>query len=59
MTAPARIPQAEIERAMKVARKAGAGAVRVDYANQRIDIILGNPDSTPAPAPVEEWPDDD
>ena len=57
MTAPARIPQAEIERAVKVARKAGAGTVRVDYANQRIDIILGN--SEPAPAPVEEWPDDD
>jgi hypothetical protein len=57
MTIPARIPQAEIARAVKVARKAGAGVVRVDYANQRIDIILGGHE--PAPAPQEEWPDDD
>jgi len=59
MTHPARIPQAEIERAVKVARKAGAGTVRLDYANHRIDIILGAPDPMPAPAPIEDWPDDD
>jgi len=57
VTAPARIPQAEIERAVKVARKAGAGGVRVDYANQRIEIILTS--MMPEPEPVEDWPDDD
>ena len=57
MTNPARIPQSEIERAVKVANKLGAGTVRVDYANQRIDIILGEP--MPESAPAKEWPDDD
>jgi len=59
MTHPGRIPQAEIARAVKVAQKAGAGGVRVDYANQRIDIILGKFGAEPEPAPKEEWPDDD
>ena len=57
MTAAARIPQAEIERAVKVARKVGAGAVRVDYAYQRIEIILTDVETPPPPA--ENWPDDD
>ncbi len=61
MTVPARIPQAEIDRAVKVAMKAGAGRarVRLDYANACIDIILGEPEPVPVPVLPHVWGDDD
>jgi len=59
MTIPARITQADMVRAAKVAHKLGAGTVRLDYANRRIDIIFSEPGPAPLPAASEEWSDDD
>jgi hypothetical protein len=56
MTAPARITQADVDRAVKAAEKANAARVVLRLATGEIDIILG--DSAPPPK-VEEWSDDD
>ena len=58
MTAAARITQADIERATKVAAKLERARVVLDLPNSRIEIIIGD---IPAPAPTleEEWSDDD
>ena len=44
MTAPARVSQADIERAAKAAKKAGWGTVRiiVDLNQRRMEILLGD-----------------
>lgn len=56
MTAPARITQADVDRAVKAADKAGAARVVLRLATGEIDIILG--ESAPPPT-VREWRDDD
>lgn len=56
MTAPARITQADVDRAVKAAEKANAARVVLRLATGEIEIILG--DSAPPPT-VEEWSDDD
>lgn len=57
MTAQARIPLADIERATKVAAKLDRARVVLDLPNGRIEIIIGD---IPAPAPdAGEWSDDD
>ena len=55
MTAPARITQAEIERAAKAARKAGWASARltIDLAKERIEVFLS--DSPEAAASGNEW----
>lgn len=59
MTAPARISQADIDRATKAVRTAGIQRARIvmDLANRRIEIILGEP--AEVQAPTEEWTDED
>lgn len=61
MTAPARLTQADMERAAKAVKSAGVqvGRIIMDFANQRIEVIVGEPSSDPVPTPGEEWSDDD
>lgn len=56
MTVPARITQADMERAVKAARKAGGARVIVDLANGKLEIVLqeGADD-----VPTDQWSDDD
>lgn len=58
MTAPARITQADIDRALKSIGNAGVKQARIvmDLARERIEIIIGEqaPDS-----PADTWDDDD
>lgn len=56
MTAPARITQVEIDRAMKAATKAEHARVILDLKNERIEIIIGE---TAAVEKREQWSDDD
>lgn len=59
VTAPARITQAEMQRAVVAARKAaGAGArVVIDLRHQRLEIILG--EAAQAAADDNPWEDED
>lgn len=59
MTEPARIKQADIERALKAARAAGVAQARVvmDLAKQKIEIIIG--ESAGQEAAPEVWSDED
>lgn len=58
MTAPARITQADIDRAVKAAVKVERARVVLRLATGEIDIIIG--ESGPAPQlDTEEWSDDD
>lgn len=57
MTAPARISQADMERAVKAAAKAERARVILDLANARIEIIIG--ESGGEEPPADEWRDDD
>lgn len=61
MTAAAKITQLDMERAAKAVAKAGVavGRIVMDFANQRIEIILGEPMPADAPLETEEWNDDD
>ncbi len=54
MTAPARITQADMERATKAVKAAGVERARIvmDLARQRIDIIIGESGVTPQ---ADEW----
>lgn len=54
MTAPARLTQADIDRATKAAAKVGARVV-LDFDKRRIEIIIG--ESGPPPK-ADEWGDD-
>lgn len=58
MTAPARITQAEMQRAVSAARRAGGAGTRVviDLRNQKVEIILGEAANDAADNP---WDDDD
>jgi len=53
MTAPARITQADIDRATKAIRAGGYDRARIvmDFANAKIEIIIG--ESAPAPIIAE------
>ena len=55
MTAPARITQADIDRAAKSVKAAGFARARIvmDLANQKIEIIIGE---EPADPPVRKNP---
>ncbi len=55
MTVAARITQADINRAVKAARKAGDDArVIVDLVNGRLEIIVGKAANAPKPNPFDE-----
>lgn len=58
MTAPARISQADIERAAKACKKAGWKGVRItlDLERKKMDVYLGE---AVANAPPEHVEDDD
>ena len=59
MTAPARISQADMDRAMKSARNAGWPSVRVVMdLEKRVIEILASKDETP-PSVGDGWDDDD
>lgn len=58
MTAPARITQADIDRAIKAAGKAKCARVVLRLATGEIDIIIGESGEAPEPSPPE-WSDDD
>lgn len=57
MTAPARISQADIERAAKACKNAGWTGMRItlDLANQRIDIYAGTAVETPNVSGDDGW----
>ena len=56
MTAPARIPQADIERAVKATAKVGGGRIVLDRATGRIEIVLGESATVPT---GDNWNDED
>ncbi|MEL6707645.1 MAG: hypothetical protein AAFP79_05135 [Pseudomonadota bacterium] len=58
MTAPARITQADVDRATKSVAKAGLehARIRMDLNKATIEIIIGE---QPEPPIGEEWGDDD
>ena len=59
MTAPARITQADMERAAKAVKNSGVKAARIvmDFANQRIEVIIGEPSAVPAGG-ANPWDDE-
>lgn len=59
MTAPARITQADMDRATKAVKNAGFGRARIvmDLENGKIEVIIGESGETP-PVP-ETWDDED
>jgi len=59
MTSPARITQADMDRATKAVAAAKIERARIimDLANQRIEIIIGEPANESAGA--QTWDDDD
>lgn len=62
MTAPARITQADMERATMAAARAwkASGAptrIVMDLKNERIEVILGGPGES-TPAEPNEWDDE-
>lgn len=60
MTAPARITQADIDRAIKSCKNAGYPGARIslDLAKQRIDIYVGDAVESPLPADDDGGDDD-
>lgn len=56
MTAPARITQADMDRAVKAASKADRARVVFNLKKGTIEVIIG--ESAPAEK-LEEWSDDD
>lgn len=57
MTVAARITQADMQRAVNAARKAGGGRVIVDLLHGRLEIILG--EAANAADEVNPWEDED
>lgn len=55
MTAPARITQADIDRATKAAARLERARVVIDFDKRRIEIIIGEK----APPSDNGWSDDD
>lgn len=60
MTAPARITQADWDRAAKSVKNAGHKRARIvgDLANGRLEIIIGADEGDPAPAPGNTFDED-
>lgn len=60
MTAQARITQGDMERATKAVARAGYERARIvmDFAKQRIEVILGEPANS-EPATADVWSDED
>jgi len=60
MTAPARISQADMERAAKAVKSAGFERARIimDLAKAKIEVIIGE-SPVQQEAAGEEWSDDD
>ena len=60
VTAPARITQADIDRAVNSCKKAGYAGARIslDLAKQRIDIYVGDAVESPPPADDDGGDDD-
>lgn len=60
MTAPARITQADMDRAGKMVKNSGFERARIvmDLANARIEVIIGEGPAESQPDP-EQWNDDD
>ena len=60
MTAPARITQADVERATRAVKTAGFERARIvlDLSSARIEIIIGETPADSAPVPPV-WSDDD
>jgi hypothetical protein len=56
MTAPARITQADIDRATKAAARFDRARIVLDLDARKIEIIIGE---SPAPPVGEVWSDDD
>ena len=58
MTAPARITQADMERATKAVKAAGYERARIvmDLSVGKIEVILGE---SPVALPQQPWSDDD
>jgi hypothetical protein len=56
VTVQARISQADMERAVKAARKVGGARVIVDLANGKLEIVLQEGADEVA---TDEWSDDD
>lgn len=58
MTAPARISQADMERATKAVKAAGLERARIvmDLVNAKIEVIIGESEIHPV---QEQWGDDD
>ena len=56
MTAPARITQADIDRATKAAARLKRARVVIDFDKRRIEIIIGEAAIEPS---LSEWSDDD
>ena len=54
MTAAARISQADMDRAVKVAARHGNARVVFDLVNCRIEVIIGESGGT-SPREVNEW----
>ncbi|MBO9380213.1 hypothetical protein GG804_25945 [Sphingomonas histidinilytica] len=61
MTAPARITQADMERATKAVKAAGIERARIvmDLSNGRIEVILGAPESVSVETKDDGWDDDE
>jgi len=57
VTAPARISQADMDRAVKAAAKAERARVIMRLAKAEIEIIIG--ESGEEQPDIEEWSDDD
>ena len=57
MTAPARISQADMERATKAVAASGLPCARIimDFANQRIEVIIGEPAGAQDQPPANPW----
>lgn len=61
MTAPARITQADIDRATKAVKAGGFAQARIVMRLEKaeIEIIIGEQASESPPVDPEEWADDD
>lgn len=59
MTAPARIPQADMDRAVKAAAKAGRARVVFRLDKAEIEVIIGESVSEQSNVATDEWSDDD
>jgi hypothetical protein len=61
MTTPAKITQADMERAAKAVKSAGYECARIiiDLPRQRIEVVLGDAAAAVADPDVADWSNDD